>query len=556
MEKILKAIEDEKWNDALEIFLENTEGKKLDASQCVIGATILEQFDDRKARFDMILAGLKLDPFNYELYLLFGNYYAEISPKKALLTYENALYYAKKQGKSDDAEVIENIYENYKKSISETVNKVRIMVLDYGNNGHLNECLDSIKENCYEDCYELSVVDVPDIDKRLGIINESVKSIDPNLDILFLTSDVILMPGSLYNLRMALYDNGKVGTASCTSNYAYFKQTNYDENCKLRNHAEKFARKTNLPSENPQEERCVSDMSFMLMKGELAKKVFPIEENYKSESVAAMELGLRIIDKGYLNFVCWNSYVYRYENKEIKILNDYNAQEYDVPTIREKWGFFPGYYLLARIELVDMIDAEKEAPLDILEVGAGLGSTLANIKYQFPNANVHGIELVDKVAAFAAKYTDMECGNIEEYEFAPDEKYDYVIFGDVLEHLVDPYALIENLRDHIKPGGGIITSIPNILNARVIHDLLHGNFTYADSGILDRTHLRFFTKNEIDKLFETRGYTIAQIKGNTFPSDSTATYGDFFDKLCSIEGVVERWQFDIIQYLLLAKKRG
>ena len=72
-----------------------------------------------------------------------------------------------------------------------------------------------------------------------------------------------------------------------------------------------------------------------------------------------------------------------------------------------------------------------------------------------------------------------------------DKKYDIILFPDVLEHLRDPESILVSMKDHLNENGFIISSIPNLMNASVIYDLLRENFTYQDAGILDRTHLGF-----------------------------------------------------------------
>ena len=95
--------------------------------------------------------------------------------------------------------------------------------------------------------------------------------------------------------------------------------------------------------------------------------------------------------------------------------------------------------------------------------------------------------------------------NIEDYiwcrKFA-DHKFDYIIFADVLEHLLDPKEALIRSKGFLKEGGRIITSIPNIAHNSVIVGLLNNKFSYTDTGILDSTHLRFFTYYSLQQLFD------------------------------------------------------
>jgi SAM-dependent methyltransferase len=95
------------------------------------------------------------------------------------------------------------------------------------------------------------------------------------------------------------------------------------------------------------------------------------------------------------------------------------------------------------------------------------------------------------------------CGDIETLELSfPEQYFDYIIAADVLEHLRDPWATISKLKFFLKKGGSFIASIPNIRYWRIIRDLFFkGEWKYCDSGTLDDTHLRFFTKKSICELF-------------------------------------------------------
>ena len=551
MEKILSAIQNDLWDEALQLFLDYANENKINEELCVVGATILEHFGDKESTFDMIQAGLKFNLRNYELYLLLGNHYCEINPDKAYLSYENALFYAQKYGTEEDVEIIEGIIDNFNDNVK--VSKLLFVIIEGEDKKYTQQCLESINDTCLSTTYDYIKLDIGNRENRTKLINQVVSSVDSDVDICLVSTDIIVTDNAVYNMRMALYDDEKVGAVSAVSNYAYYKQVPANDKIKSPSEGVHYAKANNIPQQYPYESKCALDTSFYMMKSEAVKKLFPLDTIFSSEAFQNLDLGLRVIKSGYKNIVCWNSYVFRYvgvQNKDI----EYRLIESDRNKIKDKWGFSPEYYMNTRNELVDMIDCPKDSFIDVLEIGAGLGSTLAWVQYLYPNARVHGMEIVENVADFASQYTDMSCDNIETYTFKENEKYDYVICGDVLEHLVNPYTTVDKIRDALKPGGCIIASIPNILNANVIYELLHGNFTYQDAGILDRTHLRFFTQKEVVKLFEERGFKITRIIGSSNPAESTSAHKEFFDKLLSIEGVVDRSQFEVIQYMLCAQK--
>ena len=90
-------------------------------------------------------------------------------------------------------------------------------------------------------------------------------------------------------------------------------------------------------------------------------------------------------------------------------------------------------------------------------------------------------------------------------------QFDCVLFGDVLEHLFDPWAVIEKVKPYIKQNGVILASIPNVAHISVLAPLLAGNWTYTEYGLLDKTHIRFFTFNEMLRMFLKAGYSISKV---------------------------------------------
>jgi predicted TPR repeat methyltransferase len=94
----------------------------------------------------------------------------------------------------------------------------------------------------------------------------------------------------------------------------------------------------------------------------------------------------------------------------------------------------------------------------------------------------------------------------------PRNHFNYVIAGDILEHLVDPWAVCEKLNACLVPGGTFICSIPNIRNLSFLLALaFKGRFAYTDSGVLDRTHLRFFARKDVQEMFVNSGYSDVQV---------------------------------------------
>ncbi len=163
-----------------------------------------------------------------------------------------------------------------------------------------------------------------------------------------------------------------------------------------------------------------------------------------------------------------------------------------------------------RTELIDLI---KEAPQQVFEIGCGSGATGMAIKQKFPDVKYIGLDSNNKAAQIAQTRLDrVIVSDIEKVELdtlgLKKGYFDIIICADVLEHLYDPWKTLFTLRDYLKPDGEVLASIPNVQNIDIVAGLLNGNWTYKESGILDATHIRFFTLSEIVKMFSATGYKV------------------------------------------------
>lgn len=170
-----------------------------------------------------------------------------------------------------------------------------------------------------------------------------------------------------------------------------------------------------------------------------------------------------------------------------------------------------GYYANVRRELVDEVPV---GPHVVLEIGCGEGGTGAVLKAEGRASRVVGIELMEDAAEQAKNVLDQVLvGNIEQMDLPFVEgQFDALLLADVMEHLVDPWAVLRRLMTYLKPGGVVVASLPNVRNWRVLMPLIFlGKWEYQDAGIMDRTHLRFFTRSGMIKLFCESGLEIKKM---------------------------------------------
>ena len=133
-----------------------------------------------------------------------------------------------------------------------------------------------------------------------------------------------------------------------------------------------------------------------------------------------------------------------------------------------------------------------------------------------PGIEVWGVEPVQRAASRAEeRLTRVICSPAEKaIDQLPDGYFDCITFNDVLEHMVDPWSMLRTIQAKLSPNGVIVASIPNLRHFPVLKSLmLDGEFRYVDEGILDRTHLRFFTQKSMKRMFGDCGLSVMRIEG-------------------------------------------
>jgi SAM-dependent methyltransferase len=172
----------------------------------------------------------------------------------------------------------------------------------------------------------------------------------------------------------------------------------------------------------------------------------------------------------------------------------------------------PGrYFTETRWDLIELV---RGAGHRVLEIGCGTGTTGEALKQRGKAVEVVGIECAAEAAGPAADRLDRVLTvDVEDETLSlPCAYFDYILAGDVLEHLRDPWAVVRRLGTSLKVGGFFLASLPNVRYWRVLRELvLRGRWEYAASGTLDRTHLRFFTRRSLASLFDPECFAVERI---------------------------------------------
>ncbi|SNS57680.1 MULTISPECIES: bifunctional 2-polyprenyl-6-hydroxyphenol methylase/3-demethylubiquinol 3-O-methyltransferase UbiG [unclassified Azospirillum] len=153
----------------------------------------------------------------------------------------------------------------------------------------------------------------------------------------------------------------------------------------------------------------------------------------------------------------------------------------------------------------------------VVEVGCSSGALAAAYRATNPGVHYVGVEIDAQYAAAAAAHcSEILVGDIEQMDLAMVPAFQGAqawIFGDVLEHLRNPWEVLTRIRAILPPGGYLIICIPNVQHWSVQIMLATGQFRYVESGLLDRTHLRWFTRVTMLEMLFTTGYRVEQAKG-------------------------------------------
>lgn len=567
-EEIKACLEQSELEKALSLALQVPERKK-DDEYYILEASIWEQAGGTEQMFSSIQKGLYKNPANYELFIILGQYYYAHNKKQAYLCMRQAESYCKDK---TDLAVIQDMMQQMFHA-EDKVPEISIVIVSYNAKEYLKNCLDSIRKNIPETTYELIVVDNASTDgvrewleeqqdvkliknsenKGFGYAcNQGAEAAKKGNDVYLLNNDTWVPKNAIWALQMGLYEKAEVGMTGSMTNYAGNGQLEAPD-IASEDVAKEYAARLNVPSLHPYEYKIMLGGFSLLIKRKVWNQTKGFDLAYGRGYFEDDDLGMRVLKMGYKIVLCHNSFIVHYGSVSFRKEEDtISLMVKNEKLFEKKWGIVKDYYTYVRQPIIDMMTHSEAADIKVLEVGCGVGMTLSHIKYLYPNALVYGIELNETAAEIGGNIVNVRSGNIETMTLDfKEETFDYIIFADVLEHLHDPEEILKKMRKYLTKDGCILASIPNLMHGDVVTELLKGNFSYQDSGILDRTHLRFFTRKEIIKMFDRCRYSIRYLGGiRVEPAKNL----EMLNQLYQLPDVAGSEEFSTYQYMVRAKR--
>lgn len=441
------------------------------------------------------------------------------------------------------------------------------IILHCHRNDDVSECIARIKENTSNVDYEIIVLEnedetfvfenqesvhvVPYIEKEsfCYAINEGILTAKGDFVIL-LNSSVRVTPNWLEKMEQVLSSSVSIAAVGAISNHGlYYQQINIDYSGDDKEDINLFSQKIELEAKRMREERLKLDSFCVMLKRNILQKTGLLDERFISFQEGMDDLCFRIRLAGFKLMLCKNTFVHY----DLSGKASFVKFQKDLAGFESKWGFHSEYHTYIRNEMVGKIE---KVPQRILEIGCACGATLLQCKNIFPSAQVYGVELNESAARIARLVGDVQIGDVESGDIDfPAEFFDCVLCPDVLEHLKNPSRILKKIANSLRPEGVVIASIPNVMHFSVIKELIEGNWTYRDSGILDSTHLRFFTLSEINKLFLGSGYRIIDVAAK-FRGAQTEEEQSFLQQLKLLSKMDNQFfqQAQAFQYIITAQK--
>lgn len=443
-----------------------------------------------------------------------GLYYEGKNPVQAYLYYRQQAYFCRNFGKQEISAMAETIQSKYQVHLPKTA----IVILSYNTLEETRECIESIRQNCARESYELIVVDNASSDGSVEWLrqqtdirllcntrnqgfpagcNQGIALAEPDSDIWLLNSDTLVPENGLFWLQMGLYDSEKVGACGSVSNYCPNYQNIEEMNVTAENYQD-YAKIHPVSAANPYEKKSWLVGFSLLLKRKALSETGLLDERFSPGNFEDTDLGYRMAKAGWRQLLCRNSFVFHYgsrsfgrQREKFTELMRINQQKFI-----EKWNLHPSRHSYIKTWEAAQIQKQPGERFKVLDLGCGTGATLARVQYMYPKASVFGVEkhpLAAELAQSVAEVIQADAAELKE-DVILEESLDYIFTGGIWEHMTEPSRLFQKMNRWLKPEGVLTGSFYNA--AHPFQKEVPEKFSDYDIGISDQNHKVYYTAEE------------------------------------------------------------
>ncbi len=406
--------------------------------------------------------------------------YDDKNKKQELICLYQAAFYAQKH---KDTFLLNSINNKISEICAEgyDVPGTSIVILSFNTLDYTKQCLESVKETVPLDRCQIVVVDNASSDGSLeylrtldwitlvenkenrgfpGGCNDGINVSFPENDIYLLNSDTILPKNALFWLKMGLYSSENVGSCGSISNNAPAGQT-VNKKWESVDEMISFADQVNVPIDKSMELRMFLIGFSVLIKRTVLEKTGLMDERFFPGNSEDIDISFRILKAGFVNVLCKNSFVIHFGNTSFKILHSHGVDFGELlfkntKKLDEKLGF-DGFAALRLIKnhAVKQIEADTMAkPIQILDLGCGMGSDATILETRFPNSVYTGIEEDSQIAAYASAYGKIITGSY--LEINPADYFSKSQFDVILYSSEDDEEIVKKYSPYLKENGQLL----------------------------------------------------------------------------------------------------
>lgn len=399
--------------------------------------------------------------------------------------------------------------------------QVSIILISYNQLAYTKDCLQSIKKYTPKDQYEIIIVDnasdeetkswlqeqseikVIFNEQNVGFpaaCNQGIAIANPKNDILLLNNDTIVTSCWLENLSTCLHSQPIIGAAGAVCNHNENLQGAslvYDDFETM----QALAKENNVSDASRWEEKAFLIGFCLLIKREVIDKIKCLDEAYSPGYVEDNDLSLQIIEQGYRLMLCHDCFIHHYLGSSFRkdLTSFYTILNKNRDYFQKKWGF----HTFAFDEMKEASFYLLQEATTLLEINCGIGITLLQLQYKYPNLKIDGIEANPHKADIASHFAHTIFPSLEA---AKNNTYDCILIGTTLEEIDNPQDFIKQLKNYLTKDGYIIGEIHNMASLKNINLLLTESWY---ERLPEQRH--YFTIQDIQTLFANEGYQDAYI---------------------------------------------